>query len=771
MVTQPFRAAPLWSPALALSAGCAAASSMTWLPVPLLVALLLASLLLRGRIRLLVFALALGLLRATVAGELPAEPLDGVAVGRPVVVEVRPTAPWRRDEDGWFAPARVELLRQGTHVGTRRFDLWLGLPGPEPPPAPGSLLRVRGHLRRSPGFANGPWVEPGPWRLTVKSRRLMDLTAPPGPLARISARWRGQVEDAIRRTGMDGGPGIAWVRALVLGDPTGLEPSVRRGLSRHGVGHLLALSGLHVGLLAGFVYLLATPLPRGLRLLLPLAAVTAYVLVAGPRPSLLRAAVMAAAAAAALALERPPSPLNALGMVVLGLVLHRPEIVSQTGFQLTVAATAGILWLAFPLGERWRRPRGPLPAGWAFALAVPVAAQVATLPWAASRFFGVAPLGALINLIAAPWAALVLAAGLAWTALAWGLPGLAAHGRPVLDVLTAPAEALAAVPAGPWSFWPWAPSLPVASAVTAVWVLGLLYGGRRTILVVSGAVASAALLVVLTGAFGKPPVPELVMLDVGQGDAILLRDGSRAVLVDGGGFPGDFDVGGRVLLPALARLGVRRLDAAVLTHADRDHCGGLADLAGWLPVAEVWMARGTPPGPCVDRLGRIPGATVRELSAGDRRSVGRWRLRVLWPEIAPGARSAGSDNERSLVLRAETSGRVVLLTGDVGAATERRLLRRGRPKLVAQVLKVAHHGSKSSSTEGFLDAVSPRWALISAGSTNPYGHPAPEVLDRLARRRVWTLRTDTRGLIRLRFPTGGPVSVSTPFAPKPAPIH
>ncbi len=599
----------------------------------------------------------------------------------------------------------------------------------------------------------------------------MDVMAPPGSLDRASARLRGRVETAIRRAGADGGRGIAWVRALVLGDPTGLGPSTRRGLSRHGVGHLLALSGLHVGLLAGFVFLLATPLPRSLRLLLPLGAVALYVLVAGPRPSLLRAAAMTAGAAAALGLERPPSPLNALGGVVLGLVLHRPEIVSQTGFQLTVAATAGILVLAFPLADRWRRPRGALPAAWAFALAVPVAAQLATLPWAASRFFGVAPLGVVANLVAAPWAALVLTAGLVWTALAWWAPHLAAHGRPVLDVLTAPAEALAAVPAGAWSFWPWTPSFPVALAVTTALVLGLLHGGRRTLLVASGGVVAAALVVLLTGVFGKSPAPELVMLDVGQGDAILLRDGSRAVLVDGGGFPGDFDMGGRVLLPALARLGVRRLDAAVLTHADRDHCGGLVDLAGWLPVAEVWMARGTPPGPCVDRLRRIPGAAVRELVAGDRGSLGRWRLRVLWPEAAARTRPGESDNERSLVLRAEASGRAVLLTGDVGAVTERRLLRRGTAELAAHVLKVAHHGSKGSSTEAFLDAVSPDLALISAGSTNPYGHPAPEVLDRLVRRRAWTLRTDTRGLIRLRFPEEGPLSVSTPFAPRPPPVH
>lgn len=771
MVSRPFPAAPLWSPALALSAGCAAAFCLTWLPVPLLVGFALASLMLQGRSRLVVLALACGLLRATLAGELPTDPLAGIDRGRPVTVELRPTAPWRRDDDGWWSPARVELLRQGTLVKARSWDLWLRLPGPVAPPSPGSRLRVRGFLRRSPGFANGPWVEPGPWRLSVKSLRLLEVTAPPGPLAGLSARLRSRVEEAIRRAAEPGSRGLAWVRALVLGDPTDLTPSTRRALSRHGLGHLLALSGLHVGLLAGFVYLLAGPGPRSARLGLPLAAVGIYVLVAGPRPSLIRAAVMTLAAAAALGLRRPPSPLNALSLVVLGMLLHRPDLVTRIGFQLTMAATAGILGLAFPLGERWRRPRGPVPSAWAFALAVPVAAQLTTLPWTASRFFGVAPLGAVTNLLAAPWAALVLAAGLSWTGLALVAPGVAALCLPILDEVTAPAEALAAVPAGLWTFLPWAPSFPMALAVALGLVAALLHGGRRTAWTALIIALSGGVLVASLGLWKEPPAPDLVLLDVGQGDAILLRDGPRALLVDGGGLPGDFDVGGRVLLPALARLGVRRLDAVVLTHPDRDHCGGLADLAGWLPISEVWMARATPSGPCVDRLRRVPGAVVDELARGDRRVLGRWRLQVLWPEAGTEVRVGESDNERSLVLLARTSGRRVLLTGDIGATTERRLLRRDRPELSAQVLKIAHHGSKSSSTEAFLQAVEPRWALISAGAANPYGHPSSSVLERLSRRRAWILRTDRHGLVWLRFPENGPIHLSTPFGPRPVPVH
>ncbi len=250
---------------------------------------------------------------------------------------------------------------------------------------------------------------------------------------------------------------------------------------------------------------------------------------------------------------------------------------------------------------------------------------------------------------------------------------------------------------------------------------------------------------------------EMVMLDVGQGDAILLRDGNFAVLVDGGGWRRG-DIGGRVVLPALLGEGIDRLRAVVVTHPDRDHCGGLVDLASYLPIGEVWTADGFQVDPCLRDL--AAAAPVRVLGSAGRSEMraGRWRFRVLHPEGAgPFARrlaAAARGNDHSLVLAAEALGRRVLLTGDVEAAAERAVLRRWREtpeQLRAGVLKVAHHGSKTSSGEAFLRAVEPRLALVSAGVDNPYHHPSSVVVERFARRRVPLLRTDRHGFVRLAW--------------------
>jgi len=263
----------------------------------------------------------------------------------------------------------------------------------------------------------------------------------------------------------------------------------------------------------------------------------------------------------------------------------------------------------------------------------------------------------------------------------------------------------------------------------------------------------------------RPAGVEVVMLDVGQGDSILLRDGSQAVLVDGGGWRHG-DLGGRVLLPALLGEGVDRLAAMVVTHPDRDHCGGLVDLASYLPVGEVWTADGFQAAPCVVELARsaLSGrpAALRSLATGpparSSAAVGRWRLRVLHPAAEGGLarrlRAAAGGNDHSLVVAATALGRRVLLTGDVEAAAERQVVRRwnGAPELLrADVLKVAHHGSASSSTAAFLAAVQPRLALVSVGRHNPYHHPSPRVVDRFTRRGVRLLRSDRHGFVRLAW--------------------
>ena len=247
---------------------------------------------------------------------------------------------------------------------------------------------------------------------------------------------------------------------------------------------------------------------------------------------------------------------------------------------------------------------------------------------------------------------------------------------------------------------------------------------------------------------------EAIFLDVGQGDALLLRDGPRTLLVDGGGWPRG-DVATRVLLPALARLGVRRLDVALLTHGDHDHCAGLLELDRWIPVRELWVAPTAEDARCGNALGEQGGRRVSPLVPGERRSLGRFEIDVLHaPERAP------STNAGSVVVAVAAGGRKLLLAADIDAAVEHAMLERGA-QLAADVLKVAHHGSRTSTSGTFLAAVDPALAIVQAGRDNVYGHPAAVVLERLAVQRTLVLRTDLDGRVVLAWRDGGPLRLAT----------
>lgn len=758
-------------------------------PWGLLVVLTLLGLALGGRGVLVAFGAA-GLLVGAFRG--PEEGSPGVGwrprPDRPVAAVVQIADHWRRYDDSWSARVRVERIRQGTagslRIHTGALDAILRLPGPEPPPPLGSRLRVLGFLRRAPPLGNVPPLPLGPWRLTVKSRRLMDRLESPGLVARLAAGLRRPVEATLTSLeGAEGGLAPSLVRALILGDASRVPNGVRQGLRRLGLAHVLAVSGLHVGLVAGLTLILGIGLPRRLRLLTAVASVATYVLLVGPRASLLRASIMAGLTVGTLLSERPPQAANALAVAAAGIALMDPLLVVDLGFRLTVGATAGIVLLGPDLARRWSAGAGgPEPgapgrsdrgrfAGFRVtlvrSLAASAGAQLGVLPWALPAFCLLTPWAPLANLVAVPWTALGLAGCIVWCGLSMLAPTAGSRALPALEVLVTPFGWPAALPPRPWI------ALPVslgfvgaASVAVGLWFVLRRPRSRCSVgLFVLGAVAALA-----TGAARAPDGVMAAVLDVGQGDAILLQDRGVAVLVDGGGWPHG-DLGGRVLLPTLVRRGVRKLDAVVVTHPDRDHCGGLIDIAGYLAVEEAISGPGIQQSACGRSLEELPGVERRNVAAGDRLRVGRWRLRVLHPKASAGGRAAGSarrdgSNDASLVLTAEAFGRRLLLTGDVEADGEHGLLRRHGASLEADVLKVAHHGSRTSTSRRFLEAVAPRVALISAGARNPYGHPAPEVIARLRRERIRIVRTDRDGMIEVRIRRDGRLFVRRPGAPK-----
>ncbi|HEY6147673.1 MAG TPA: MBL fold metallo-hydrolase, partial [Thermoanaerobaculia bacterium] len=292
------------------------------------------------------------------------------------------------------------------------------------------------------------------------------------------------------------------------------------------------------------------------------------------------------------------------------------------------------------------------------------------------------------------------------------------------------------------------PPLALVVAVMALLAGGVVASGRargrpRAVLF-AGAAALFAFLALRAGPRGPARGFSLEALDVGQGDALLLRWRDRAVLVDGGG-PFDRearDFGRTHVLPKLLDRGVTDLDAVLLTHPHPDHALGLFTILDELPVGALWRSAGDDEGDFQKDLGAAAsrrGVPVRVLSAG---AAVRWRdARFAVLHAGGPLRKKDGINNQSVVARFERDGRSALLTGDAGAAAEAEILR--TPALArSDVLKVGHHGSRGSTTPEFLEAVSPRAALVSCGRENRFGHPAPETLANLAARGIRVFRTD-----------------------------
>lgn len=747
-------------PALFPAAGIAGGIVSGWyLPVPVapgpaLLLVLIGLALGEGRWRHIVVACGLGALSATAARDRVRIP--DVGVDRVVTADGRVCGHAHLYPEGGASLALcVVALRVGADVAPGRWLIRLDLAPGIDPPAFGARLRVRGGLARAPGYDNAFRSPPGRWALRVKAKSFLTFVAPPPTVFGWISRARGRLEQVWEVPAGRGSPGVSLARALVLGDAQALPLTWQRALRRAGLAHLVAVSGLNVALVVGAVLVLSAPLPRAVARSFGALAAGLYLVLVGPEPSLVRATWMSLAVVAALFSRRSPASLNTLALVAGGMLLWRPEVVEEVGFRLSVAATAGLIGLA----PRVAAALPVRPAPLAQALAASLAAQIAALPFAVAAF-GRVPLAApLLNLLFVPATALGLGAGLVSGALgiAWGA-GPAAWPMPLLELAALPYRSLEFLP------WTLTGSVPVPPTLVAGLALALCAWS----MIVAARARRVTVMVVALLAAGALPKPaeevgaEMALLDVGQGDAILLQAHGTAILVDGGGARGR-DLATSVLLPALARRGVGELDAMVLTHADQDHCGGLADLSGWLPIREVWLPVGLGRTECSREVARA--ARIRWLERGERIELGSLEIEVLHPgrEIGTG------DNAVSLVLEVTALGRRLLLTGDLDGAGEHQIAERLSGAGRIDLLKVAHHGSASSTTEVLLDAARPRLALVSAGPRNLYGHPSTRVLARLADRGIPVLRTDRDGEISIRWRRGAPLMLSLPGSPRRSP--
>jgi competence protein ComEC len=594
-------------------------------------------------------------------------------------------------------------------------------------------------------------------------------------------------------------PQAALLKATVLGDRSGLSPEVNQAFLDSGTYHILAISGLNVSLLAGTLFGLFRLLRASPRLAAAAAAilVTLYAALAGAGASVIRAAVMADAYLLAVILDRRGDLVNSLALSALALLWWNPRFLFDVGFQLTYLATLGILVIlprcdaalaTLPRALRWTGE----------SVAITLAATFMTLPILAGAFNRVAPVGILANLPIVPLSGLITALGTAACAILLvvpaGLSWLNQANAWLVDLLFATARWFAAFAWSSVRVYTPTPGMLVAYYFTATACLLALPPdpgqrpdgtavGRTGVrwwarwLPAAGALLGALALGVQIGlrlwSPPGPPVLRLTLLDVGQGESLFLAfPEGRRMLVDAGGLPGSrFDIGARVVAPFLLHEWVGSLDVLVLTHAQADHIGGAPAILRGFPVGEVWS--GDTPYSSIAflwvqeylRHRRIP---LRILSAGSPEI--RWgeaTIQVLnpppraHPALRLGTRPARGapfpglrSNDASLVLRLGIGTQAALLTGDVEREGELALLRRPAA-LRAQVLKVPHHGSRTSSSSAFLAAVRPEVALVSAGYRNRFNHPHPEIVERYHALDVRFFRTDLHGAIRVEMTTDG----------------
>jgi competence protein ComEC len=690
---------------------------------------------------LLIAVASAGALRATV---LPAAPDDVSRRSLPARAEVEGRLV---DEPVAVAPGRTRLVLDTTLLDTepasgriRITAYGEGLP----PLTQGQRVAVVTRLHAVTGFRNPAGFDSAAHlrragvRVVGSTRAdrviAVDTPDPPWPV-RIRRAARAAMEQALPAAS------AALLGGLLLGDRSGLPPEIDAAFRRAGVYHVLAVSGFNVALVAGAVWALLTLMRAGPRFAatVAMAAVVAFGLVAGLEPSVLRAVVMGVVVLGARLLDREASVVNSLALAMLIILIARPEDLHDPGFQLSFAATAGIV-LA-PL------PRSLVLGG----LAVSLAAQLAVLPITLVHFNQLSLIGPLANLAVVPLAAVATIVGLAGV----GLSAATGTGAELLLNATWPVllavrgvVALAAQVPGGLIHLPAPPAFAVV-AYTSGLGLGLLAWRMRRSSPLRGGQAASVAALLLIGAtlatiwpFLAPAsgILRVTVLDVGQGDAIVVEapDG-RAMLVDAG--PGGamrLDVGDRVVAPFLWNRGIAKLATAVTTHADLDHAGGMSAIRRHFPIGVEWTGASAP-----RQQQWLGSLSVRTLGEGQANALAR------------------RTNDTALVLRLDYGLASFLLTSDATATVERELLAAEVP-LRATVLKVGHHGARGATTTDFLKAVRPMVAVISVGPTNPYGHPAPETLDRLQAAGARVYRTDRDGAII--FETNGHTLTITRWA-------
>ena len=747
----------------------------------------------RGKASAAAFMLGLGsiALRAglalAIAPASPTTPLpDGSGPWRAEVVDVSSPA---GDQQRAFLRLASADAREDADASDWLVYAWLPR---HPALVRGDLLTVNGSLEAppadSPGFAG--FLAARGAAGTLKAETAERIGAGAGAMAAVE-RLRRAVDESIGRAIPEPEAGLASGILVGLRERVGRE--VADDFTTTGLTHVVAISGWNIALVAGIAtgLLRAAGLPRRVRSLLVLAAIVAYTVVAGAEASVVRAAVMGGVVLLAREGGRPAGAAAALGVACAALLLVDPGMVGDIGLQLSLAATAGLLALggAAEAAVRRRVPRrtpGWLPE----TLGVSLAAQLATLPLILLHFGRLSLISPLANLLMAPFVPLAMLGAVlgavAGPLVGTPIVGLAAAGVSLaawlpLGAMVRSASLMADVPFASLEL-PGALSAVGAAAALTVLLVALRrarsggaaaalddadgespgnsgaatpHPGRRSRRLVVGGLGAVLVIAVWVVPTIRPAAPlRITVLNVGQGDAILVEagDGSR-LLVDGGSDP---DLLVRRLDERIP-LWDRRIDLVVLTHPHEDHAGGLAGL-----VPRYHLGRIAGSGMDSDSPGVVGLRLAAErhgidrvtLGQGDAFRLGSARVDVVWPprDVVTGAAPVTNRevNDTSVVLAIRIGTQRALLMGDLEADRDDRILAAiGAMSQRWDLLKVAHHGSAGATSRALLDALRPRVAAISVGADNDYGHPAAELLERLESVDASVWRTDQMGTVSL----------------------
>ncbi len=691
---------------------------------------------------------------------------DAAPSGRAVLLRVDVTRVWL---GGCGCPEAVEgriLAVVGGESARAALDAWRA----------GRLVQLTATLRRPLSYRNlgapDAAVELARRRTvliaSVKSAYVVEVTAEGAWPHEAAAAIRARARQAIARAAGVGSEGAAVATAVLVGDRAGLSPGLEDRLQRAGTFHVIAISGGNIALWSLITLWVAGRLTRRRPLALAAAAATLvlYAAVVGGGASVLRATGMALVGIAMQWLDQRGAVVNVLALTAAALVVADPLLIFDIGFWLTTAATAGLV-----LGLGTPGPAESRLRAWTRALVLTsVWAEAALLPLVAAVFQQVTLAGVGLSALAIPAMAVVQVAALAAVLADVFVPSLLAVCGAVLTAATAVVtESARLVDAAPWLSWRVPPpswtAVVVYAVAVGVWLASrrVATDTRRMALVrrVTAVAAPAAAVWIacspLTLVAWAPGDLRIHVLDVGQGDAVLVQfPNGRRMLVDAGGASAEGrDLGQRVVGPTLRARGIRRLDYLVVTHADLDHIGGAATLVREFRPSEVWMGV-----PVADDAASASlraaveavGATWRDSRRGERIDVGAVRLRVVHPP-PPDWERQRVRNDDSVVLEMRYGEVRVLLTGDVGTAVEPEIaavVDADEPAARLTVLKVAHHGSAGSTGEAWLAAVRPSLAIVSAGAANPFGHPAAATLARLTAAGADVWRTDRDGEVSLR---------------------